>query len=146
MRSQIEGAVFDGPAFDKSIIGITTDGNAVYDYELMVHELMESEGISETEAKDHIDHDVIGTLPYIDPDIRPVIMYRNVEMYIAGKELSATEALFYYKRNAERIAVRQARFGPADHVSQALARWNKQMEEEYGDTWKSNAENQSRTT
>ena len=67
-------------------------------------------------------------------------------MRIAGKELSAEEALFYYKRNEERIAVRQARFGPGDYISQALARWNRQMEDEYGDTWKTRTENQSRTT
>lgn len=38
--------VYDNPSFDKSIIGITDNDIAVYDFDKMVKELAEDEGIS----------------------------------------------------------------------------------------------------
>ena len=66
--------VFDNPNFDNSIIGITTDGKAVYDYDKMVAELMEDDNISEQEAIDFIEYNTIRAIPYAG-EMAPVIMY-----------------------------------------------------------------------
>lgn len=66
--------VFDNPNFDNSIIGVTTDGKAVYDYDKMVAELMEDDDISEQEAIDFIDYNTIRAIPYAG-EMAPVIMF-----------------------------------------------------------------------
>ena len=66
--------MFDNPSFDNSIIGVTTDGQAVYDYEKMVEELMNDDDISEQEAIDWIEYNTIRTIPYAG-EMRPVVMF-----------------------------------------------------------------------
>ena len=66
--------VFDNPSFDNSIIGITTDGKAVYDYEKMVAELMEDDDISEQEAIDFIEYNTIRAIPYAG-EMAPIVMF-----------------------------------------------------------------------
>ena len=76
VRSELyeDTIVFNSPSFDNSIIGITTDGQAVYDYEKMVEELMHDEDISEQEAIDWIEYNTIRAIPYAG-EMRPVIMF-----------------------------------------------------------------------
>lgn len=70
----VEGAIlFDGPAFDNSIIGVSTDGRVVYSWMLMVEELSKDEGISEEEAADFISYNTIRILDYL-PENKPVIV------------------------------------------------------------------------
>jgi hypothetical protein len=66
--------VFDNPSFDNSIIGITTDGRAVYDYEKMVGELMQDDDVSEQEAIDWIEYNTIRAIPYAG-EMAPIIMF-----------------------------------------------------------------------
>lgn len=66
--------VFDNPSFDNSIIGITTDGKAVYDYEKMVEELMKDYAVSEQEAIDWIEYNTIRAIPYAG-EMAPVVMF-----------------------------------------------------------------------
>lgn len=56
--------VLDNPSYDNSIIGLTFDGRAIYDYDLMVQELID-EGYSAEEAIDWIDYNTIRGLIYI---------------------------------------------------------------------------------
>lgn len=69
-----ETLVFDNPDFDEAIIGVTHDGNAVYDYDKMVYCLMKEDKISEEEAVDFIDYNTIRSLPYAG-EYAPVIVY-----------------------------------------------------------------------
>lgn len=69
-----DAIVFDNPSFDNSIIGITTDGKAVYDYVKMVDELMEDDNISEQDAIDWIEYNTIRTIPYAG-EMAPIIMF-----------------------------------------------------------------------
>ena len=46
-----EGAIIlDNSAFDNSIIGVTLDGRLIYDYDKMIEELIEDDGMSFDEA------------------------------------------------------------------------------------------------
>jgi hypothetical protein len=66
--------VFDNPSFDNSIIGITTNGNAVYDYYKMVHELMEDDNINEEDAIDWIEFNTLRAIPYAG-EMAPVVIF-----------------------------------------------------------------------
>ena len=62
-------------AYDNSIIGVTTDGRVVYDYDKMVEELMRDEEWDYEEAADWIDYNTIRSLDYAGA-YAPIIMYR----------------------------------------------------------------------
>ena len=66
--------VFDNPAFDNSIIAITTDGQAVYDYNKMVYELMKDDNISEQEAIDWIEYNTLRAIPYAG-EMAPIVVF-----------------------------------------------------------------------
>ena len=70
-----ESVVFDSPDYDEAIIGVTDEGNVVYDYEAMVQDLMTKDGMSETEAIEFIDFNTIRAIPYAE-DPKPIIMHR----------------------------------------------------------------------
>lgn len=81
IRAELEDEtiVFDNPAFDNSIIGITTDGQAVYSYNLMVKELMEDEDLSEQDAVDWIEYNTLRAIPYAGP-MAPIVMFMLEEV------------------------------------------------------------------
>jgi hypothetical protein len=66
LRSELpeDAIVFDNMSYDGSIVGVTTDGRVVYDYDKMVEELMEDEQWSYEEAVEWIDYNTIRALPY----------------------------------------------------------------------------------
>jgi hypothetical protein len=76
VRSELceDAVVFNNPSFDNSIIGVTTDGQAVYDYEKMVTELMADDGVSEQDAIDWIEYNTIRSIPYAG-EMAPIIMF-----------------------------------------------------------------------
>lgn len=73
-----DAIVFDNMSYDGSIVGVTTDGRVVYDYDMMVEELMEDEQCSYEEAADWIDYNTIRSLPYASEN-GPIIMFRILE-------------------------------------------------------------------
>ena len=73
-----DAIVFDNMSYDGSIVGVTTDGRVVYDYDMMVEELMEDEECSYEEAADWIDYNTIRALPYAGEN-GPIIMFSILE-------------------------------------------------------------------
>jgi hypothetical protein len=69
-----DAIVFDNMSYDSSIVGVTTDGRVVYDYDKMVEELMSEEGWSYEDAAEWIDYNTIRSIPYAGPGA-PIIMY-----------------------------------------------------------------------
>lgn len=61
--------------YEDAFIGVTFDGRAVYDYDLMVEWLMNHEKFTQEEAVEWIDYNTIRALPYMGDD-SPVIIYR----------------------------------------------------------------------
>jgi len=70
-----DSLVFDNASYDNSIVGVTTDNRVVYDYDKMIAELMEDEGMSYDDAVDWIDYNTIRSLPYAG-EKAPIVMYR----------------------------------------------------------------------
>ena len=69
-----DAILFDNMSYDGSIIGVTTEGRVVYDYDQMVEELMQDEEWSYEDAVEWIDYNTIRALPYAGAD-GPIIMY-----------------------------------------------------------------------
>jgi hypothetical protein len=68
-------------SYDNALIGVTDDGRAVYDYELMVEWLMEQEDWSYEEAAEWVDCNTLRALPYMGEDA-PVVINRLEDVYI----------------------------------------------------------------
>ena len=53
--------------FAKALVGITTDDRLVYSYERIVECLMETDNMSDEDAIDYVDYNVVGALnPHIE--------------------------------------------------------------------------------
>lgn len=60
--------------YDDALIGVSEDGRAIYNYELMIDWLIREEGFTDEEAVEWIDYNTIRALPYMGEDA-PIIMY-----------------------------------------------------------------------
>lgn len=66
--------IFSDEGYDDAFVGISEDGRAIYDYDLMVEWLIKKDGFTYDEAVDWIDFNTIRSLPYFKQ--APIIMYR----------------------------------------------------------------------
>lgn len=64
--------VFDNPEYDEAIIGATSNGKIVYDYDKMI-ECLVKRGVSEADAVDFISYNTLRALDY-QPD-GPIVMF-----------------------------------------------------------------------
>jgi len=64
-----------GDSYDSAFIGISEDGRAIYDFDLMVEWVMEQDGCSADDAIEWIEYNAIRSLPYVGTKA-PIIMYR----------------------------------------------------------------------
>lgn len=69
--------IFENPDFDSAIIGVSFDGNVIYDFNLMVKHLMDEDGMTEEEAIEFIDYNTVRSLPYQEK--HPIIMKNYCE-------------------------------------------------------------------
>lgn len=52
--------LYTNPSYAEAFMGVTSDGTAIYDYDLMVQCLMD-EGMDEMDAREWIDYNCIGS-------------------------------------------------------------------------------------
>ena len=75
-----DAVIFDNPSFDKSIVGISSEGHVCYDYEHMLLEYMEDTNSSYEEACNFIDYAVLGSLDSIAAGgLAPVIIVTDAD-------------------------------------------------------------------
>lgn len=75
LENGYEGIIFlTNYSYDDALIGVTSDERAVYDYEMMVEWLINTEGFTEEEARDWIDYNTLRALSYMGEGA-PVILY-----------------------------------------------------------------------
>lgn len=72
-----DSVVFENPDYITAVIGVSQDGQVIYEYEKMVEYLIETDGITEEEAIEFIDYNTIRALPYMG-DKQPIILYRLI--------------------------------------------------------------------
>lgn len=68
-------------SYDDALIGVTDDGRAVYDYELMVLWLMDTQGWSYEDAAEWISYNTLRALPYMGEDA-PIVVNRLEDVSI----------------------------------------------------------------
>ena len=71
---EIEIKVFSNPSYENSIIGISYDNRVIYDYDLMIEELMKEEDLSFEDALEFLEYNTLRALPYMGGDA-PIILY-----------------------------------------------------------------------
>lgn len=62
-------------SYDSALIGVSDDGRAVYDYDLMVEWLMNKEGWTEEESIEWVCYNTLRALSYMG-EKSPIIMHR----------------------------------------------------------------------
>ena len=73
-----EAVVFDAPDYDDAIVGVSDDGNVIYDFDAMVKILQERDGMTDEEAVDFISYNTMRSIPYAG-EHPPIIIYRIPE-------------------------------------------------------------------
>lgn len=67
--------IFSSESYDDALIGVSDDGRAIYDFDLMVEWLMDKDGMTNTEAIEWIEYNTIRALPYAG-EKAPIVMYK----------------------------------------------------------------------
>lgn len=74
-----KAVIFDGPDYDEAIVGVTDEGQVIYNYNAMIQCLMKQDGCTREEAIEFIEYNTIRALEYWNlPDARekpPIIMH-----------------------------------------------------------------------
>lgn len=65
--------LFDNPSYVSAFIGVSDDGKAIYDFDLMVEYLVQNEGIDDVEAIEFIEYNTARSLCYYEN--APIIKY-----------------------------------------------------------------------
>lgn len=66
--------IFKDFSYDSALIGVSEDNRAIYDFELMVEYLIETQGWTEIESIEWIEVNTLRSLPYAGSDA-PIVMY-----------------------------------------------------------------------
>lgn len=74
-----EALRFDNPSFDNSIIAVDYYGRLIYDYDLMVEELMKNDNISGEEAIDFISYNTLRSLDYQSDIMKPIVIMERIK-------------------------------------------------------------------
>lgn len=69
---------FENPSFDNSIVAVDYDGRLIYDYDLMVEELMKQDDMSGEEAIDFIFYNTLRSLDYITDKKKPIVIMERI--------------------------------------------------------------------
>ena len=76
-----QSIVYENLEYDEAIMGITLDGNVLYDYNAMVELLMTRDGMTEEECHDWLSYNVLGlAIPDSDEHPRPLICYKMEDL------------------------------------------------------------------
>lgn len=74
-----EALRFDNPSFDNSIIGVDYYGRLVYDYNLMVEELVDADKMDNEDASDFISYNTLRSLNYQSSTMKPIVIVERIE-------------------------------------------------------------------
>lgn len=69
-----EIVLFDNPSYDEALIGVTTSGRAVYDYDEMINCLVNGDKMTYDEAIEWLEFNTVRAAQYNGDN--PIMMYR----------------------------------------------------------------------
>ena len=70
---ETEVKVFENPSYKSAIIGISYDNRVIYDYDLMIEDLMKEEDLSYEDALEFLEYNTLRALSYMGDDA-PIIL------------------------------------------------------------------------
>lgn len=73
-----DSVLLDPVDLDAAVIGHTDEGRVIYDYEKLVKAFMDTDGMTDEEAREWIDYNTLRALPYAG-EKAPIVMYPIVE-------------------------------------------------------------------
>lgn len=74
--NELDLTVFAEPSYEGAIIGISSDDRVIYDYNLMITDLMQKEEMSEVDAIEFIEYNTLRSLArYTDAPV--ILRYTN---------------------------------------------------------------------
>ena len=82
-----DSIIFENPSFDKSIIGISTDGSIIYSLFRMIKEFAKDNNCSDEEALEFIDYNTIRAMSYITDGVKPTIVDDTTCDYFEIKDI-----------------------------------------------------------
>lgn len=72
-----ETIILENPSYSTAITGISSNGNLIYDYDLMIEYLIEHDNMSYEDAVEFIDYNTIRAIDYMG-EFKPIVMM-NIE-------------------------------------------------------------------
>ena len=72
-----ETIILENPSYSTAITGISSHGNLIYDYDLMIEYLIEHDNMSYEDAVEFIDYNTIRAIDYMG-EFKPIVMM-NIE-------------------------------------------------------------------
>lgn len=72
-----ETVILENPSYYTAITGISSNGNLIYDYDLMIEYLIEHDNMSYEDAVEFIDNNTIRAIDYMG-EFKPIVMM-NIE-------------------------------------------------------------------
>lgn len=72
-----ETVILENPSYSTAITGISSHGNLIYDYDLMIEDLIDNENMSYEDAIEFINYNTIRAIDYMG-EFKPIIMM-NIE-------------------------------------------------------------------
>ena len=73
MAGYEDAVVLDG--YDDALIGVTYEGHAVYDYDVIIDQLTKQDGMAVDEAIEWVEYNIIRALPYAG-EMAPIISHK----------------------------------------------------------------------
>lgn len=70
-----ETIILENPSYITAIIGISDEGQLIYDYEKMIEFLMDADEMNYEEAMEFVDYNTIRALPYMGY-MKPIISHK----------------------------------------------------------------------
>ena len=76
---ETDSIILEGDDFADGAVGVTLDGNVVYDYDKLVDALVKAWNCTDTEAIEWIEYNTIRSLPYMESQGTPPIIMTSFE-------------------------------------------------------------------
>ena len=76
---EIEVKIFENTSYKTAIIGISYDNRVIYDYDLMIEDLMKEENLSYEDALDFLEYNTLRALSYMGSDAPIILDTKNWE-------------------------------------------------------------------
>lgn len=70
-----DSIILENPDYITAVVGVSQDGQVIYDYEKMVDYLIDNEGMNTIDAIEFIDYNTVRALDYMG-EKHPLILYQ----------------------------------------------------------------------